>query len=91
VKTSRLTEQIKTRPITTQAILRDPAFRRGLADVRAGRPFNPDDDHSCWHYGRGRQFGALVPLDFPLFNDDGSLSPVAIEVFDAAYSRRWII
>jgi hypothetical protein len=70
--------------------MRDPAFTRGLADVRAGKPFNADDDRS-WGYGRGRQFGALVPLDFPVFGVDGELSAVAIEVYRAASRRRWIL
>jgi hypothetical protein len=70
--------------------MKDVAFARGLADVRAGRPFNVDDDAN-WNYGRGRQFGALVPLDFPIFDDNGKLSAVAVQVFDVAYRRRWII
>jgi hypothetical protein len=70
--------------------MRSPEFARGLADVRSGKPFNADDDRT-WGYGRGRQFGALVPLDFPLFDEDGGLSAVAVEVYRAASRRRWIL
>jgi hypothetical protein len=86
----RLTEHVKTKTCTTESILRHPLFARGLADVREGRPFNVDDDYA-WEYGRGRQFGALVPLDFPVFDDDGKLSAVAVEVYRVASRRRWIL
>jgi hypothetical protein len=86
----RLTEQVKTRSCTVQSIMRHPLFARGLADVREGRPFDVDADHS-WEYGRGRQFGALVPIDFPVLDDNGKLSTIAVEVYRAASWRRWIL
>jgi hypothetical protein len=82
-------EQAFTLLTTTRAILRDPAFRRGLADKRAGRPYDLSQDND-WNYGRGRQFACIVPLDFEPIKD-GKVDPVALHVLEGAFSRKWIV
>ncbi len=69
--------------------MRHPNFARGVADIRAGIPFDPDIDDEKWAYERGRLFGAIAPLWMQLFNGK-ELNPKAIALFDAAYERKFI-
>jgi hypothetical protein len=80
-------EQVETYSTTTEAIMRDPNFLRGVTEVRAGQPF--DADCSSWNYERGRLFGACTTI--PVFLDDGSLNSLAVAVFRTAYSRNLIL
>ena len=79
--------QIKLARTTTSAIMRQPHFARGLADIRAGRPFDTSLDDDYWAYERGRLFGAIAPLSMPLFNGK-SLNPKAVALCDAAFQQK---
>ena len=57
-------EQADTHDVSTYEIVTHPEFARGLDEVRAGLPFNPDNND--WDYERGRCFGFIAPLDMPL-------------------------
>lgn len=81
--------QVRTSCTTTKAIMRHPNFALGFADIRAGRPFNPDVNDNYWAYERGRLLGAIAPLSMPLFIGK-ALNPKAIALFDAAVYRRLI-
>ena len=48
--------------------MRHRHFARGWADIRAGRPFDPDIDDDYWAYERGRLLGAIAPLAMELFH-----------------------
>ena len=74
-------------PLTT--IMRHRHFALGWADIRAGRPFDPDVVDECWAYDRGRLLGAIAPLMMPLFHGR-ALNPKAIALFEAAWDRRLI-
>jgi hypothetical protein len=73
----------------------DPAFTRGVADYRAGRPPNYDAFNftqatkpasvtalinAHWNYERGRHWAAIAPDDLPL-KIGGRLNPEAIRLF----------
>ena len=64
------------------------AFARGVEEVRAGLPFNPDVD--SWDYERGRCFGFIAPLDLPL-RIGTRLNPKALKLAEAAFSRKLLI
>jgi hypothetical protein len=81
--------QTKISPCTTTAIMRHPHFALGLADIRAGRPFDTNINDDYWAYERGRLFGAIAPLSMPLFNGK-TLNPKAVALFDAACDRKLI-
>jgi hypothetical protein len=83
-------EQIETVNCSPVAIMRHPHFARGLADVRAGRPFDPDIVDDYWAYERGRQFGTLAPPSMPLLNGKGAINPKAALLFATAIKRRLI-
>jgi hypothetical protein len=69
--------------------MRQPNFARGLADIRAGRPFDTHTDDDYWAYERGRLFGAIAPLSMPLFIGK-KLNPKAIALYEAASRRKLI-
>jgi hypothetical protein len=69
--------------------MRHPNFAQGLADKRAGRPFNADVVDDYWAYERGRLFGAIAPLTMPLFVGK-KINPKAIALFDRAFDRKLI-
>jgi hypothetical protein len=52
-------------PTTAEAIMRDPKFRAGFADARAGAAFAPDawgdGPGDIWAYERGWLFARLFP------------------------------
>jgi hypothetical protein len=76
--------QVPTIPITVPSILRHPAFKRGLDEIRAGVAFDSLTD--CWYYERGRLFGAIAPLNM-LLHVGGKLNPQAIKLYTAAAKR----
>jgi hypothetical protein len=80
--------QAHTRRVTTRAIVASKGFARGVAEVREGLPFNPDNDD--WNYERGRCFGFIAPLDMPL-RIRGALNPRALALAEAAFDRRLLI
>jgi hypothetical protein len=81
--------QVPTFRTTTKAIMRNPNFARGFADVRAGKPFDPDVEDDYWAYERGRLFGFIAPLSMQLFNGK-ALNPKAVALYEAASGRRLI-
>lgn len=81
--------QVRNSRTSTTTIMRHRNFARGWADIRAGRPFDPDVDDNYWAYERGRLLGAIAPLTMELF-DGKKLNPKAIALFEAAYGRRLI-
>ena len=83
-----IARQASTSSTTVTAIMKTPAFQRGLEDVRAGVPFDWRDD--AWAYERGRLFGHIAPLNMPLWIG-GKLNPKAITLFKAAFERRLIV
>ena len=91
----RLDQQGPTVGTTAERIMSDPAFRRGVADYRAGRPPNYDAFNfiqttkpasatalinAHWNYERGRHWAAIAPNDLPL-KIGGRLNPEAIRLF----------
>ena len=56
-------EQALTRSVSIRSIVASRDFARGLAEVRNGLPFNPDNDE--WDYERGRAFGSSRPSTCP--------------------------
>ena len=82
-------KQVRTSCTALTTIMRHPNFARGFADIRAGKPFNPEIDDVYWAYERGRLLGAIAPLTMALRNGK-ALNPKAIALFEAAYSRRII-
>jgi hypothetical protein len=72
--------------------MRSPAFARGLADIRAGRPFDADlaTEDVSWDYERGRLFGAIASLSMRLFIGR-KLNPKAVGLCEAAFNRKLII
>ena len=91
----RLDQQGPTVGTTAERIMSDPAFTRGVADYRAGRPpnydaftFSQDEDvikakskiNAHWNYERGRHWAAIAPNDLPL-KIGGRLNPEAIRLF----------
>jgi hypothetical protein len=84
-------KQILTFPCSTEAILRHPHFARGLADARAGRPFDDRIQDAYWAYERGRQFGAIAPRSLALFIGGRKLNPRAVALVDAAFERGHIV
>jgi hypothetical protein len=81
-------EQVKTRAVSIAVIMRTYDFIQGVSDRRNGRP--PSFDRDSWSYERGRLFASIAPVSMPV-SKNGRLNPQAISLFDAAWSRRWII
>lgn len=82
-------QQVETHRCSHESVMRHPNFSRGFADIRAGRPFNPDVIDNYWAYERGRLLGAIAPLSLKLFDDEG-LNPIAVKLFAAAVERKLI-
>jgi hypothetical protein len=74
-------KQVWTQPTTIAKIMRSPAFARGVAEVRAGRPpqFDAEND-PLWAYERGRQWAVAAPPTMPLMIGH-RLNPQAIKLF----------
>ena len=62
--------QIPTKAVSVRRIMTDPAFKRGVRDARAGRPFPVAFDtwevNSAWNYERGRVWARRVPASIDL-------------------------
>jgi hypothetical protein len=86
--TTRTREQAETHRVSIRSIVASRDFARGLAEVRTGLPFNPDNDE--WDYERGRAFGFIAPLNMPL-RIRGKLNPKAVMLAAAAFSRKLLI
>jgi hypothetical protein len=76
--------QVPTDGVSIQWILSDPAFERGVRDIRAGRLFPGDfddwDTNTQWNYERGRAFAKLVPRSVAL-KREGRLTEEAVSWF----------
>jgi hypothetical protein len=81
-------KQAHTRPVSIRSIVASHEFARGLAEVRKGLPFNPDND--AWDYERGRCFGFIAPIDMSL-RIGTQLNPKALKLAQAAFSRKLLI
>ena len=81
-------EQADTHAVSIYEIVTHPEFARGLEEVRAGVPFDADNDD--WDYERGRCFGFIAPLNMPL-RINGRLNPKALRLAEAAFSRKQLI
>jgi hypothetical protein len=85
--------QAETAEAPIMEIVRNPLFRRGVAEVRAGEHPCFDDDEAyldgfAWVYEWGRQFAVLAPPDLPLVLPQGrQLNPEAVELFEAYVKR----
>jgi hypothetical protein len=82
--------QTRTRPITTEAIMRSAAFRRGFEQARARQAPEFDACGDAWAYERGRLFAYIAPLCMPL-REDGKLNPKAVALLDAAFDRGLVL
>jgi hypothetical protein len=85
---SGVREQERTRLVTIYSIVASKEFARGVAEARAGLPFNPDID--SWNYERGRCFGCIAPLNMPL-RKGRELNPKALALAEAAFKRKLLI
>jgi len=85
---SRVRKQARTHAVSTHSIVASKEFARGLEEVRAGHPFNPDNGD--WDYERGRCFGFIAPLDMPL-RIGRKLNPKALKLAVAAFDRKLLI
>jgi hypothetical protein len=84
-------EQIPTTAVTVEWIMSTAAFRRGVADRRAGRPMTyRGKDELDWQYDRGRLWASLAPISMPL-RIGGKLNPNAVALYEAAEVRRLIL
>jgi hypothetical protein len=81
-------KQAVTVIVSLHRIVGSEQFAKGLAEVRAGFPFDPDND--SWNYERGRCFGFIAPLDMPL-RIGKALNPKALKLADAAFNRKLLI
>jgi hypothetical protein len=88
--TAEQQEQTPTTGCSIKEIMGHPHFARGLDDIRSGQPFGDHIDDAFWSYERGRQFGALAPLQMPLFIGR-KLNPKAVMLFRAAMYRGLIL
>jgi hypothetical protein len=79
-------DQVPTRLTTIEAIMSNPRFAQGVADVRAGRSYPIDYDlwghtNDAWCYERGRQWAALAPRNAPL-KVNGKITQRAMDLYD---------
>jgi len=81
-------KQARTHRVSTYSIVASREFARGLEEVRNGLPFDPNNGD--WNYERGRCFGFIAPLDMPL-RIGLKLNPKALELAEAAFSRKLLI
>ena len=72
-------------PITLIAILRDPEFRAGVEDARAGRPARFDAFHD-YGYEHGRQFAFVAPMTLTLCTK-GRVNPQVLRLLSIVLRR----
>jgi hypothetical protein len=83
--------QVPTYGVTIEWIMSTAAFRRGVADRRAGRPMTyRGNDELHWEYERGRLWASLAPVEMPL-RIGGKLNPNAVALYEAAEDRKLIL
>jgi len=79
--------QVPTSLTTIPAIMAQPTFALGVADVRAGRGFHADFDlwqgNDQWAYERGRLWAVLTPPHIQP-KRDGNITAEAISWFRRA-------
>ena len=77
-------KQVPTKPISVKWIMADPAFARGAADARAGKPYPDSFDtwevNTAWNYERGRAWASRVPASVVL-KRDGRVTAEAVQWF----------
>jgi len=68
--------------ITTEEIMREPAFLRGVADLRSGRsPRFDTETEGGWLYEWGRQFAVVAPRNMQIvLPKKRKLNPRALEL-----------
>lgn len=75
----RREQQVPTRPVSDELIMRSKAFGEGVADVRRGRAprFETDD----WSYDRGRQWAVVASTSMPV-KIGRLINPEALLIFE---------
>jgi hypothetical protein len=75
----------RTHDTTEEKIMQTVAFRRGVAEVRAGQPPRFDEESklsSDWSYERGRQFAIVAPRDLQIvLPKKRQLNPKAVALY----------
>jgi hypothetical protein len=79
-------QNLPTVSILVEEALVHPAFRRGVAEARAGLPPRFDEEardrENCWLYERGRQFAAAAPRDLKIITPrTRALNPRAVSIY----------
>jgi hypothetical protein len=74
--------QLPERLVSLSSIMRSAVFRRGVAEVRAGRPPRFDDEDS-WEYERGRQWAIAAPTTMQV-KIGRRVNPDAIDVYNGS-------
>lgn len=83
----RVAPQTETRAIRLTRFMKNPAFRRGFSETRAGLlPDFDASDEDAFQYEIGRQFAVICPRNIPLLLPNGRLNPVASDAFKS-FSR----
>jgi hypothetical protein len=83
-------EQVETKLVSAESIMRRADFKRGVEDVRAGRAPAFDEFSHDWAYERGRLFASLAPVSMPV-RIEGKLNPKAVALYRAASKRRFVL
>jgi hypothetical protein len=83
-------EQVETKRVSVESIMRRANFKRGVEDVRAGRAPTFDEFGDDWTYERGRQWASIAPVSMPI-KLNGELNPKAVALYWAATDRRLIL
>jgi hypothetical protein len=75
-------------PLMVELVMISPAFRRGVAEARAGKPPRFDieamDKEASygWYYEKGRQFGIAAPRNLPIILPKRrQLNPKAVALY----------
>lgn len=71
-------QQVSTRLVSDESIMRSKAFGEGVADVRRGRA--PRFDVDDWSYERGRQWAVVAPMCMPV-KSGRLVNPEALLIF----------
>jgi hypothetical protein len=74
--------QVPERLVSLSSIMRSAVFRRGVAEVRAGRPPRFDDEDS-WEYERGGQWAIAAPTTMQV-KIGRRVNPDAIDVYNGS-------
>jgi hypothetical protein len=81
-------DQVPTSATTVMAVMASPLFKKGVADMRAGKPFPLDYDtwshkDKMWAYERGRAWATVAPRNVTL-QRDGKVTGEALRWFERA-------